>query len=165
MKYTDPSGHYVESAIDLAFLAMDINDIRSGNADKWTYIGLATDVVCAALPGVTGGRLGVQALEETVNHADNVGDLFKLLDKTADAEKKVDNAIDAGQTVNHADNIGKVLNQLPNFKNAKIDSRKITDYALNPNNPVGSNKAIVFKSALGYDRSNADDLRDLKNHM
>lgn len=72
---------------------MDINDIRTGNDDKWTYIGLATDVVCALAPGVTGGRLGVQALEETVNHADNVGDLFKLLDKTAGVEKKLDNAL------------------------------------------------------------------------
>ncbi|AKB28468.1 hypothetical protein MSSIT_1749 [Methanosarcina siciliae T4/M] len=103
VKYTDPSGHYVETAIDVAFLAMDINDIRTGNADKWTYIGLATDVVCAALPVATGGRLGVQALEETVTHADNVGDLFKLLDKTADAEKKVDNVIDSGKIVNKID--------------------------------------------------------------
>ncbi|AKB28466.1 hypothetical protein MSSIT_1747 [Methanosarcina siciliae T4/M] len=87
VKYTDPSGHYVETAIDLAFLAMDINDIRTGNADKWTYIGLATDVVCALAPGVTGGRLAVTAVEETVTHADNVGDLFKLLDKTADGKK------------------------------------------------------------------------------
>jgi pyocin large subunit-like protein len=84
VKYTDSSGHYVESVIDLAFLAMDLNDIRTGNADKWTYIGLGVDLVCAVVPGVTGGRLGVQALEETVTHAD----LFKLLDKTVDAEKK-----------------------------------------------------------------------------
>ncbi|WP_162198688.1 DUF2341 domain-containing protein [Methanosarcina sp. 1.H.A.2.2] len=158
VKYTDPSGHYVETAIDVAFLAMDINDIRSGNADKWTYIGLATDVVCALAPGVTGGRLGVQALEETVTHGDDLAGFFNRMDKTAGVEKKVDNAIDAGQAVNHVGDAGKVLNQLPNFKNAKIDSRKITDYALNPNNPVGSNKARVFKSALGYDRSNADDL-------
>ncbi|HII80282.1 MAG TPA: hypothetical protein HA261_07785 [Methanosarcina sp.] len=40
VKYTDPSGHYVETAIDVAFLAMDINDIRTGNDDKWTYIVL-----------------------------------------------------------------------------------------------------------------------------
>ncbi|KKG27598.1 MULTISPECIES: hypothetical protein [unclassified Methanosarcina] len=102
VKYTDPSGHYVETAIDVAFLAMDINDIRTGNADKWTYIGLATDVVCALAPGVTGGRLGVQALEETVTHADNVGDLFKLLDKTAGVTatgNKVDNVIDGEKSL------------------------------------------------------------------
>lgn len=40
VKYTDPSGHYVEIAIDLAFHAMDINDIRNGNADKRIFAGL-----------------------------------------------------------------------------------------------------------------------------
>ncbi len=30
--------------------------------------------------------------------------------------------------------------------------------ALNPDHPVGGNKAKVFESALGYIKSNADDL-------
>ncbi|WP_370571832.1 DUF6883 domain-containing protein [Methanomethylovorans sp.] len=98
------------------------------------------------------------AVEEGVSHADDVGDLFKLLDKTAGIENKVGDAIDSGKALNHVGDAGNVLNQLPNFKNAKIDSRKITDYALNPNHPRGSDKARVFKSALGYDQSNADDL-------
>ncbi|WP_148705262.1 hypothetical protein [Methanosarcina siciliae] len=117
VKYTDPSGHYIETAIDVAFLAMDINNIRTGNANKWTYIGLGVDLVCAALPVATGGRLAVTAVEETVTHADNVGDLFKLLDKTADAEKKVDNAIDAGQTVNKADGVAskEVIKSISNY--------------------------------------------------
>lgn len=34
----------------------------------------------------------------------------------------------------------------------------LTEYALNPNHPVGGNKAKVFESALGYNQSNADDL-------
>ena len=29
---------------------------------------------------------------------------------------------------------------------------------MNPNNPTGANKAIVFDSALGYNQSNADQL-------
>ncbi|TCM48856.1 DNRLRE domain-containing protein [Kribbella sp. VKM Ac-2568] len=41
---------------------------------------------------------------------------------------------------------------------AHIDPRKLTEYALNPNHPVGGNKARVFESALGFNRSNADDL-------
>ncbi|ETA66626.1 RHS repeat-associated core domain [Methanolobus tindarius DSM 2278] len=113
VKYTDPSGHYVESAIDIAFIAMDLNDIRTGNADKWTYIGLATDVVCLALPGATGGRLAVKAVEEGVTHADNVGDLFHLMDKTLDAEKKLDNVIDTSRS---AENIANptILNKWAN---------------------------------------------------
>jgi filamentous hemagglutinin len=41
---------------------------------------------------------------------------------------------------------------------AKIDPRKVTEYALNPNHPVGGSKAKVFDSALGFNQSNADDL-------
>jgi hypothetical protein len=35
-----------------------------------------------------------------------------------------------------------------------IDPRKFTEYCLNPNSPRGRHKALVFKSALGYDLSN-----------
>jgi RHS repeat-associated protein len=109
LKYTDPTGHYIESGIDIAFLAMDINDIRTGNADTWTYIGLGTDAVCLALPGVTGGRLAVTAVEEGVSHADDVGELFQFLDKTAGVENKVDNAIDSGKAVSKIDE--RILNK------------------------------------------------------
>ena len=51
-----------------------------------------------------------------------------------------------------------VDNPLPYFKNAVIDSKKIYDYALNPNHPVGGNKARVFGSALGYNQSNGEGL-------
>ena len=57
-----------------------------------------------------------------------------------------------------AEGMGKVDNALPNLESAKIDPRKLTDYALNPEHPVGGNKAKVFESALGYSKSNADDL-------
>ncbi|HHC24939.1 MAG TPA: hypothetical protein ENK58_05920 [Desulfobacterales bacterium] len=37
---------------------------------------------------------------------------------------------------------------------AKTDTRKFTEYALNPNHSVGGDKARVFESALGYNQSN-----------
>ena len=40
---------------------------------------------------------------------------------------------------------------LTNTDRAVIDARKLTDYALNPDNPVGRHKARVF---AGFDRSN-----------
>ena len=54
--------------------------------------------------------------------------------------------------------IAKVDNALPNVENATIDPRKLTEYALNPNHPVGSHKARVFNSVLGYNQSNAESL-------
>ena len=47
---------------------------------------------------------------------------------------------------------------LPNAGEAVIDPNKLTSYALNPQHPVGGDKARVFESALGYNQSNADQL-------
>lgn len=44
---------------------------------------------------------------------------------------------------------------LLNAKHAVIDPKKIASYALNPEHPVGVNKARVFESALGFNPSNA----------
>ena len=48
--------------------------------------------------------------------------------------------------------LGDVASQLV------IDPRKLTDYALNPDNPVGADKALIFRSRLGYTRDNYEPL-------
>jgi hypothetical protein len=48
--------------------------------------------------------------------------------------------------------------RLPGYKNAIIPDEKISGYALNMDHPTGRNKAIVFKSALGYNISNQSQL-------
>lgn len=48
--------------------------------------------------------------------------------------------------------LGDVASQLV------IDPRKLTDYALNPDNPVGTDKALIFQSRLGYTRDNYESL-------
>ena len=35
-----------------------------------------------------------------------------------------------------------------------IDPRKLTEYALNPNNPRGANKAVMFERHLGFTKDN-----------
>ena len=49
-------------------------------------------------------------------------------------------------------------NKLPNVDKVTVDTNKIKNYALDPNHPVGRNKAKVFESTLGYNQSNADQL-------
>jgi hypothetical protein len=39
-----------------------------------------------------------------------------------------------------------------------IDHRKLTTYALDPDNPVGQHKALVFQRRLGYGRDNYEGL-------
>src|SRR5947209_6568630 len=48
---------------------------------------------------------------------------------------------------------------LPNYERAEIHRSKIEEYALNPVNDVGKHKARVFKSALGFDQSNWELLK------
>lgn len=67
--------------------------------------------------------------------------------------RKVD--ITAGET---STNLLKSENCIPNVEEAFINPDKLTKYALNPDHPVGANKARVFESALGYNLSNSDDL-------
>lgn len=47
---------------------------------------------------------------------------------------------------------------IPNATMAVIESKKLVDYALNPNHPVGRHKARVFASVLGFMQQNAGDL-------
>lgn len=44
---------------------------------------------------------------------------------------------------------------LPDFSNPDIDPKKITDYAMNPDHPVGSNKYRVINSTTGLDTGDA----------
>ncbi len=40
----------------------------------------------------------------------------------------------------------------------EINSRKLTEYALNPDNPKGANKAFMFQQHLGYTKDNYQPL-------
>ncbi|HVQ36135.1 MAG TPA: DUF4157 domain-containing protein [Pyrinomonadaceae bacterium] len=57
-------------------------------------------------------------------------------------------------------NFTKSNGVLNNAENGVINPNKIINYALDPDHPIGGNKAKVFKSALGYDRSNSQGLVD-----
>jgi hypothetical protein len=50
--------------------------------------------------------------------------------------------------------------KVPNAEQAQVDMRKLVDYALNSEHPEGSDKALVFASALGITTNHAELLRD-----
>ncbi len=49
--------------------------------------------------------------------------------------------------------------RLPNGENAIVDTRKLTEYCLNVDDPRRRHKARVFASALGITVLNADELQ------
>jgi len=96
LKYTDPSGHWIESALDIAFIGYDIYDIKT-NGLTWTSgLSLAADVAGLVLPVVTGGGLLVRGLA----HAD---DAIKLLSRTDDVVKAASHVDDAAKAAVHID--------------------------------------------------------------
>ena len=93
--YKDPSGHWVETALDIAFIAYDIYDIQTQGWNTETGLSLAADVAGVILPGVTGGGLAVKALM----HTDDAIDAAKIIDKTVETGKIVNKAADAEKAV------------------------------------------------------------------
>jgi hypothetical protein len=49
---------------------------------------------------------------------------------------------------------------LPNAQNAFIDDRKLIDYCLSENHPIGKHKARVFMSALGFSLEHFQELKE-----
>jgi len=94
--FNDPTGHWIESAVDIAFIAYDIYDISQNGLNWVNGLSLAADVVGLILPAVTGGGLLVKAIA----HADDAVDIVKAADKAASALKsaeKVDDALDTAK--------------------------------------------------------------------
>ncbi|MBN3575893.1 DUF6883 domain-containing protein [Vibrio neptunius] len=85
-------------------------------------------------------------------HSDEAADLLTASSKVHDATKATDAALNVTKGIENG------AWRLAGANKATIDTRKLTEYALNPNHPVGGNKAKVFESALGFNQSNAGDL-------
>jgi RHS repeat-associated protein len=89
VKYTDPSGHWVETAFDVISLGMTINDIRNEGFTFWNTVSLVTDIASIILPAVPAGASHViRAFKygnKVINAADTVGDVTKIITKADDA--------------------------------------------------------------------------------
>jgi RHS repeat-associated protein len=83
LKYTDPTGHWIESAVDIAFIAYDIWDITQNGLTWDNGLALAADVGGLLLPGLTGlgmavrGGKAAKAAAEAASHGDEAADLAR----------------------------------------------------------------------------------------
>lgn len=109
LKYTDPSGHWVETAFDAISLGMTLNDIRNEGLTFWNAVSLVTDVASVALPivpaaashAIRAGKLASKA----INAADTAADAAKLLNAA-------DVAGDAAKLANKADDVADATKPL-----------------------------------------------------
>ena len=54
---------------------------------------------------------------------------------------------------------------IPNAEHAFIDPRKLADYSLSPDHPVGGHKALLFERVLGITAAHALTLQELLVHV
>ena len=96
LKYTDSTGHWVETALDIAFITYDVYDISANGLNWENGLSLAADVVGAALPLVTGGGLAVRAFA----HADDAIKVANTADNVIDTANATDNVMDLAKEAN-----------------------------------------------------------------
>jgi hypothetical protein len=91
VKFNDPSGHWVETAWDVANIVWDAYEVQK-DPSAWNIGALMVDVVAAVLPFVPAGAgLIVRAGKTTkagidiASHADDIIDAAKGIDKIEDA--------------------------------------------------------------------------------
>lgn len=94
LKYNDPTGHWIESALDVAFIGYDLYDIRQNGLTWGNGLALAADIGGLLLPVVTGGGLAVQAIV----HGDDAAKMLRAASR-ADA---LDDAVRAGRLAQNA---------------------------------------------------------------
>jgi hypothetical protein len=83
LKYTDPTGHWVESAIDIALIGYDVYDISQNGLNWENGVSLAANVAGLILPVATGLGVVTRAagkvddVAKAVTKADDVADIAK----------------------------------------------------------------------------------------
>ena len=98
VKFADPTGHWVETALDIAGIAYDIYEINRDGLNWVNGIALGVDVACAVLPIATGGGMVVRA----VAHADDAFDAVHAANAFVDVAHIVENASDVAGGVTKA---------------------------------------------------------------
>ena len=84
MRYTDSTGHWIESAFDIASIIYDVGEIAQNGLNWENGLSLAADIGGLILPGVTGGGLLVRGAAKVLSHA---GDTVKAAAFVEDAAR------------------------------------------------------------------------------
>jgi len=104
LRYTDPTGHWLETAWDILNIAWDIYEIKQDPGNLWNWAALAVDVGTAILPGVPAfaGMIskGGRVTKFIASHGDEAIDAARAvghIDEAAQLASRVDEALKAAQ--------------------------------------------------------------------
>ena len=112
----DTTGQFWDTVFDIVSLCISVKNVISNPKSGSAWLGLAADVLCLAIPGLTGGGSAVRAAKTVKNavavakKADNVSDATRLAraaSKIGDANKFGGCVSDASKIANSALSTGR----------------------------------------------------------
>ena len=101
--FEDQTGDILDTVLDIVSLGSSAFAVLSNPANPYAWAELTADVVCLALPGVTGGGHIVRF----VANADKLADAAKAVDQVVDAAKAIRTTKEYGQDVHRMYMIGE----------------------------------------------------------
>ncbi|MBC7250366.1 MAG: hypothetical protein H5T62_08770 [Anaerolineae bacterium] len=122
LRYTDPSGYWVETAWDILNIAWDIYEIRRDPRNLWNWGALVVDVGTALLPGVPAFAGAVSKGSKTAKvaaHADEVVDAARVLshaDEAVDALRAAEQVEDAADALRGVEHLSEAAVSLERFR-------------------------------------------------
>jgi pyocin large subunit-like protein len=93
LKYTDSTGHFLDTLLDIGFIAYDVYDIPTNGWSTERGLALGADVLGAVVPFASGGGMAVRAAA----HADDVIDAARGVDAGSEGSQTVYRALREGE--------------------------------------------------------------------
>ena len=139
--YDDPTGHWVDTVLDVLSIGYDIYDICKNPKDIKKWVALGLDIGCAVLPGVTGGGAAYRAVDKVsdAKHLNKLGKMFKGLDKLFDFSSK----LNIGK---HSSKISKGISTISDVLKSKTS--KMTTAIKNKASKIASETVSKVKTNL-----------------
>lgn len=135
MSGTDPTGYIIETALDVASVAVGVASIAAW--DENTSLGeklldgggLALDVIAVAIPLVPGGASLLIKGAKAAAKLDDAADVARGADKAVDAAKGVEKAVDAADAAKGAGKAGDAAGAAGKVDNGAASASKAGDKA------------------------------------
>ena len=124
----DTTGQFWDTVFDIVSLCISVKNVISNPKSGSAWLGLAADVLCLAIPGLTGGGSAVRAT--------------KTINRAVSAAKAADNISDGARLARAADKIGDSVR----LSERASGAAKVVDTALSANNCSKSGLSFGIKS-------------------
>jgi hypothetical protein len=159
VRYNDPSGHWIESALDIISIGYGIYDISQNGLNWENGLGLAADIVGLALPAVT----GLGAVVRAAVRADAAVDALRTVNQASNLLQAGNQAQNATQATNQVQNATAFLNDVASRASRHIPgsgpvvgtqrhtyARRMIDRYQNMYGPVGGGLSTEVSYASGF---------------